>query len=191
MSLKNKWLYVAVIIIALTSLYYFLVIKDRAVNFRLNNWDGETVTMEDLRGKVTVLTFSYSFCSVRCPVITVRLSSLDEMMNSPEDVVYLHVSTDPEADTPERRKKYFSLYRINAEKDRRWMFLSGERNQLLKVWQFYDISIEKVESDWIPEGYYMDYTPRVVIIDKKGFIKLETDFDFMEDEVAKKIGEII
>jgi cytochrome oxidase Cu insertion factor (SCO1/SenC/PrrC family) len=81
--------------------YYLYTAGKKAIDFRLVNWDQETVTMSDLRGNTVVLVFSYSNCSIRCPVVTVRLALLDELLNSPEDLVYLHVSIDPEKDTPE------------------------------------------------------------------------------------------
>jgi protein SCO1/2 len=167
------------------------VISNKAIDFSLYNWDKKAVTMRDLRGKVVVLTFSYSNCSVRCPVVTVRLTSLDNQMNAPQDVLYLHVSIDPEMDTPESRKKYFGLYRLNAVKDKRWMFVSGKKDEIEKLWKFYGIEVEKIPEEMLPEGYYLEYTPKIVIIDKKGFIKHETDFFFLEDEIAKKIEEII
>ena len=131
---------VAIVLILVGS--YFYVTKDRAIDFSLNNWDEKTVTMRDLRGKVVVLAFSYSNCTVRCPVVTVRLTALDEMMSAPEDVVYLHVSIDPEKDTPESRKKYFSLYKLDVVRDNRWMFVSGQKNELSRLWKFYGIEIE-------------------------------------------------
>jgi protein SCO1/2 len=167
------------------------VISNKAIDFSLYNWDKKAVTMRDLRGKVVVLTFSYSNCSVRCPVVTVRLTSLDNQMNAPQDVLYLHVSIDPEMDTPESRKKYFGLYRLNAVKDKRWMFVSGKKDEIEKLWKFYGIEVEKIPEEMLPEGYYLEYTSKIVIIDKKGFIKHETDFFFLEDEIAKKIEEII
>ena len=114
--------------------------KSRAViDFDLENWDGEAVSMEKLKGQVVVLTFAYAFCSVSCPIITGRLKTLDEAMDSPGKTVYLHVSIDPEMDTPERRKNYFNLYGIDAASDNRWMFLSGDRNELEKLWDFYEV----------------------------------------------------
>ena len=187
----NKWIIIIVVsLLAFIGYFYYYVTSNMAIDFSLNNWDGETVSMHDLRGKVVVLTFSFAYCSVRCPVITVRLSSLDDVMNAPEDVLYLHVSVDPEMDTHERRREYFSLYKLDVVKDNRWMFVSGQKEKLSKLWKFYNIDIEKVESEWIPEGYYMEYTPKVVIIDKKGLIKHEVDFFFLEDEIAKKIEGI-
>jgi hypothetical protein len=43
----------------------------------------------------------------------------------------------------------------------------------------------------LPEGYYIEYTPKLVLIDKKGSIRHEEDFFFLEDDIVKKIREII
>ncbi len=182
-------LYIVAIVLIIVGSYYY-VTKDRAIDFSLNNWDEKTVTMRDLRGKVVVLAFSYSNCTVRCPVVTVRLTALDEMMSAPEDVVYLHVSIDPEKDTPESRKKYFGLYKLDAVRDNRWMFVSGEKDELSRLWEFYGIDIEKIEEKMLPEGYYIEYTPKLVLIDKGGSIRHEEDFFFQEEEVIEKIREI-
>jgi protein SCO1/2 len=171
--------------------YFYYVTRNKAIDFSLDNWDKKTVTMRDLRGKVVVLAFSYANCSVRCPVVTVRLFSLDEKMNAPQDVVYLHVSIDPEMDTHEKRKEYFTLYKLDAVKDNRWMFVSGQKDELSRLWDFYGIEIEKIEEKMLPEGYYIEYTPKVVLIDKKGTIRHEEDFFFLEDEIVKRIREII
>jgi protein SCO1/2 len=163
----------------------------QAVDFELNNWDGKPVTLERLEGKVVVLTFSYAFCSVSCPVITGRLSSLDKLMSSPGDVVYLHISIDPEMDTGERRQDYFDLYGIDPVMDRRWMFLSGGQDELAKLWDFYEVEIEKTQNPMLPEGYVMNYSPRVMIIGKDGTIKRETNFYFSEEDLAAFIGGLL
>ncbi|MBI4687757.1 MAG: SCO family protein [Nitrospirae bacterium] len=159
----------------------------KAPDFNLNIWDGEPVTQEGLKGRTVVLVFSYAYCSLRCPVVTARLFALDEAMETPKDVVYFHISVDPDNDTPERMKKYFSLYRLDAEKDRRWMFVSGAKDELLKIWKFYGVTSKRIEDKNIPEGYYIEYSPKMVIIDKKGIIRHETDYNFSEKDIIKKI----
>jgi protein SCO1/2 len=189
LRLLNKWPIIVIFALIIVG-YYFYVTNNKAMDFSLNNWDEKRVTMSDLRGKVVVLTFSYSNCSARCPVVTVRLTSLDELMNFPEDVVYLHVSVDPEMDTPESMKKYFSLYKLDAAEDNRWMFVSGQKNELSRLWKFYGIEIEKIEEKMLPERYYIEYTPKLVLIDKKGSIRHEEDFFFSEDEIVQKIKDM-
>lgn len=190
MHLPNRrWSSILLVLIA--AVFYSCEAGNKAADFSLNNWDGKTVTMRDLRGKAVILTFSYSNCSARCPVVTVRLTELDKMMKSPEELVYLHISIEPEMDTPASREKYFGLYKLDAVKDRRWMFVSGPKDELSKLWEFYGIEVEKIEEKMLPEGYYLEYTPKLVLIDKKGFIAHETDLFFEEDEVIEKIREII
>ena len=155
-----------------------------AIDFDLRNWDGEAISMKKLKGQVIVLTFSYAFCSVSCPIITGRLKTLDEAMNAPGKVVYLHISIDPEMDTLERRKDYFNLYGIDATLDKRWMFLSGREEELEILWDFYEVKIEKTENPMLPEGYFMKYSPRVMVIGKDGTIERQTDFYFSEEDLA-------
>ncbi len=182
MNLVNRRLF---IIFLLIFHVYSCTTEKKAIDFSLNNWDGKIVTLTSLKDRVIVLTFSYTYCTVKCPIITARLSSLDQMMKAPRDVVYLHISVDPKMDTPERRKGYFKRYEI--DQDKRWMFLSGQKDELLKLWNFYNIDIKKIIDKRIEEGYYMQYTPKVLIIDKKGSIKYMTNFNFLENKLSKKI----
>jgi len=182
--MKNRWLLAVLFLVIAANSY---AAERAAVNFSLNNWDGRTISLQDLRGKVTVLTFSYSFCSVRCPIITARLDSLDRTMNRPEGIAYVHISMDPDSDTPERRKKYFGLYGIDASKDSRWMFLSGEKSELSNLWKFYGVTAKKIRDRKLPEGYFIEYTPKVVVIDRKGIIRYAGGVDFLEDDVKALI----
>jgi protein SCO1/2 len=166
----------------------------KAPDFSLENWDGAKVSMQALKGKTVVLTFSYAYCSGLCPIITGRLFFLDAAINEPKDVVYLHVSIDPDADTPERRKNYFGLYGIDPVKDKRWMFVSGQgkqnRSELSRLWKFYGITKKKIIDKKLPEGYFIKYTAKTVVIDKNGFIRHETGFDFSEDELGSVIKKL-
>lgn len=186
-SLVNRWLFAIFLLILTVDSH---AMERKAIDFHLNNWDGRSVSLHDFKGKVLILTFSYAYCSAVCPIITGRLFSLDKEMNAPRNVVYLHVSIDPDMDTPERRKKYFNLYGIDAVIDGRWMFVSGQKSVLANLWKFYGITIKKIIDSKIPEGYYMQYTPKVVIIDGNGFIRHETGFDFSEEDVKSLIKKL-
>ncbi len=191
--MKNKRLIAVsfVIIAFLSAVHATANASERnAMDFSLNNWDGRTISLQDLKGKVVVLTFSYAYCSARCPIITGRLYYLDKTMNAPIDVIYLHMSVDPDNDTPERRKKYFNLYGIDAAKDGRWMFLSGQKSEMSKIWGFYGVTAKKVKDRRLPEKYYMQYDPKVAVIDSNGFIRYEAGFDFSEEEVKSLIEKL-
>ncbi len=161
-----------------------------APDFRLRNFDGEEINLQRLRGKVVILTFSYAFCSARCPIVSARLSAFDDYIGAGQDLVYLHVSVDPGMDTSAKRRNYFGLYGMDATIDKRWMFVSGAKDELSRLWQHYGIEIERKESPDLPEGYYRAYTPKVIVIDKKGRIEYETDVYFSEEELARIIERV-
>ncbi|GMQ79723.1 MAG: hypothetical protein BMS9Abin03_155 [Thermodesulfobacteriota bacterium] len=191
MNLVNKsFFFIIALLLLILSSHSLYASDKKAADFNLKNFDGRTITLQDLKGRVVVLTFSYAFCSARCPIISGRLYALDNLLENYQDVVYLHVSVDPDMDTAENRRKYFNLYGIDAVKDSRWMFVSGPKDELSKLWKFYGINTEKIESKDLPEGYYINYTQKVVIIGKSGLIEHNTDFYFAEDKIAKIIRGI-
>ncbi|GAB4409939.1 MAG: hypothetical protein OHK0032_05650 [Thermodesulfovibrionales bacterium] len=185
--MRNKWfLIISLLIIA----FDCRAAERNAIDFSLNNWDQKTVSLYGMKDRVIVLTFSYANCSVRCPIITGRLLSLDKAMNSPRDIAYVHISVDPDRDTPEKRRHYFSLYGIDAAGDDRWMFLSGRKNEVSRLWKFYGITSKKIKDRKLPEGYYIEYTPKVFVIDRNGLIVYEAGFDFSEEEMRSIIERL-
>ena len=50
--------------------------------------------------------------------------------------------------------------------------------------------LKKIDEKMLPEGYYIEYTPKLVLIDKKGSIRHEEDFFFSEEEIVQKIKDM-
>ena len=186
-----KWIIVPCLLILVLGGYQLFARQDKGFDFKLKNWDGKTVSLRSLKGKVVVLSFSYSFCSVRCPIITARLAALDARMKAPPEIVYLHISVDPGMDTPDRMLTYFNLYRIDAEKDPRWMFVSGSKDEIAPVWKYFGIEVKKVIEERIPEGYFIEYTQKTVVYGKSGSIEFETNVFFAEEEIVEKLRKMI
>ena len=75
----------------------------KAPDFRLQNQDGETVTMRSLRGSPAVVTFLYTTCEDTCPIQaqTVR-GALDQLGH---DLPAIAIAVDPPRDTPQRARR--------------------------------------------------------------------------------------
>ena len=103
----------------------------RAPDFRLQNQDGETVTMSSLRGQPVVVTFLYTTCQDSCPIQaqTVR-GALDELGH---DVPALAIAVDPPRDTPERAQAFLAKQRATGRID----FVLGSRAELRPLWKGY------------------------------------------------------
>lgn len=85
---------------------------------------GDTIELEDLRGKVVVMVMIYTSCQAACPRLVADMRNIEKQVpDELEDQVrYVFVSIDPEVDTPERLQKFAE---DNFMTDDKWLFLRG------------------------------------------------------------------
>lgn len=86
--------------------------------------EGDTIQLEDLRGKVVVMVMIYTSCQAACPRLVADMRNIEKEVpdNLNDRVQYVLVSIDPEVDTPERLK---SFAKENMMDNDQWMFLRG------------------------------------------------------------------
>lgn len=75
---------------------------------------------EQLLGRVWVVDFIFTRCSGPCPLLSERMRALAAAL--PPEIGLLTVTVDPEADTPERLRRYARAW--GAEPGR-WVFARG------------------------------------------------------------------
>ncbi len=140
-----------------------------AQEFSLINQFGEQVKLSDFRGKVVVLSFLYTSCPTVCPVITQKFTAaaneLGDLTGS--EVIFVAVTVDPERDTVEKIREY-SAGKGMLDK---WHYLTGGKSAVEKVWRDYGVYVNKSAGD-TAENYFVDHTTTVVVIDKKGNLRL-------------------
>ena len=122
-------------------------------DFRLVDQDGETLTLADVRGRVTVVTFLYTTCEDTCPLAAQQIRvALDRLGH---DVPVLAFAVDPPRDTPERAQRFVAEQGLVG----RMRFLTGPRAELEKQWRAYGIQ---------PQGEGFEHTAHVVLLDRRG-----------------------
>jgi protein SCO1 len=128
-----------------------------APDFRLENQDGETVSMRSLRGRPVVVTFLYTTCQDSCPIQaqTVR-GALDELGH---DVPALAIAVDPPRDTPERAQAFLAKQRATGRID----FVLGSRAELRPLWNDYGIRPQSVDEE---------HMARITLVDARGFQRI-------------------
>jgi protein SCO1/2 len=62
---------------------------------------GQTVTLEQFRGRPVIVTFAYAHCETVCPLLVSEVLGARDALTSPKPVV-LSVTLDPWRDTPSR-----------------------------------------------------------------------------------------
>ena len=126
----------------------------RAPDFRLQNQDGDTVTMRSLRGRPAVVTFLYTTCEDTCPIQaqTIR-GALDQIGH---DLPALAIAVDPPRDTPQRAKAFLSEQHALGRID----FVLGSRQQLKPLWDGFFIR---------PQSVTEEHQARITLVDAKGY----------------------
>jgi protein SCO1 len=82
-----------------------------APGFSLLAHDGRTVSLEDFRGRVTVLFFGFTHCPDVCPGTMASLARAREQLGEAgDDLQVLFITVDPERDTPERLRTYLANF---------------------------------------------------------------------------------
>jgi protein SCO1/2 len=129
----------------------------RAPDFKLQNQDGDTVSMRSLRGRPVVVTFLYTTCQDSCPIQaqTVR-GALDQLGH---DVPALAIAVDPPTDTPARAQAFLAKQRATGRID----FVLGSRAQLRPLWKGYAIR---------PQSITEEHMARITLVDSRGFQRI-------------------
>ncbi len=127
----------------------------------LTSVDGREVRLRDFNGKPSVLFFGFTNCPVVCPVTVWEIdSALAELGEAGKDVRILFMTLDPERDSPEAMRKYFSGFkdRVTAL----WAPLPVV-NRLAKA---YDVRFERVETG--KGDYSIDHTAHAFLVNSAG-----------------------
>ena len=129
---------------------------DRVV---LMNSLGQQVTWDDLAGAPRALFFGFTHCPEICPVTIYELTAAAERIGAAAEDLRIHfVTVDPERDTPERMREYFSGFGPNV------MGYTGAADMLGRVNSAFEITATHVPLE--RGGYTMDHTATVFLIDR-------------------------
>lgn len=137
------------------------------VDFALRDQDGKRVSVADLRGQVTVVTFLYTTCEDACPLVAQQIRGALDLMG--RDVPVLAVSVDPENDTRRRARAFLLDQRLADRMD----FLLGSREELGPVWRAFGIQPRTVRED-APDK---DHSVSVVLLDRDGVQRIGYPLD--------------
>ena len=146
--------------------------------FEFTNSDGNTVTLDNLKGKVWVADFIFTTCTMACPMMTGNMNIVHKKFKKNDNVRLVSISVYPEYDTPEVLKNYASQYDADTEK---WLFLTGKED-----------AVKDVIRDGFKIGDYEDiifHSEKFALVDKKGIIRAY--YNGMKSEDMKQLKKDI
>tara|TARA_Y100001970_G_scaffold264827_1_gene351816 strand:+ start:199 stop:726 length:528 start_codon:yes stop_codon:yes gene_type:complete len=148
----------------------------------LYNLDEKLISLDDYKGKYSVLAFTFMSCPSICPMTNTELSRLEEKYG---DIInILTINVDPKNDTIEKLKKYMDDNNYN------WDVIVGDMREVEKIIGgilFYPEPKKYTEMPGLhPPGLHLmnedfGYTG-------KNFFPIEKDVDELIIELDKMLG---
>ena len=137
-----------------------------ARSLSLTDQHGQARTLEQFKGKVTVVFFGYTQCPDVCPATMAELAQIKKALGKDGDRVQgIFVTVDPQRDTQDILKNYMASF------DPNFVALRGTTEQTkaaakeFKV--FYALTPGKTEG-----SYTVDHTAGSFVFDAKGKVRL-------------------
>lgn len=102
--------------------------KDHTISdFSFVNQLGDTITKEDVSGKIFVTDFFFTTCGNICPKMTKQLIRVQDEFGSDNHILILSHTVHPSHDSVSVLYEYAEKFGANHEK---WWFLTGSKKEL-------------------------------------------------------------
>ncbi|MDF1825230.1 MAG: SCO family protein [Verrucomicrobiales bacterium] len=157
-------------------------------DFSFTTQEGESLSRNELKGKIWIANFIFTSCAAECLVLSSRLAELQMHYRDYEDVAFVSFSVDPQSDTPERLHQYAGKWHANPE---RWHFLTGDTTAIDDI--VVNSFLLPATRDPVEAGKLFSETlihsSRFAIVDRTG--KVRAYVDGMPPESVQTISQII
>jgi protein SCO1/2 len=132
--------------------------------FSLIERSGKVHRLSDFAGKVWVADFFYTTCPGPCPMMTSRLSALQEKLGQREGVLLVSISVDPEKDTPEVLEEYAQRFKATPS----WLFFTGDKAAIYELGnKGFKLSITEQTGGSEP----ITHSTKLALIDQEGWVR--------------------
>lgn len=148
------------------------------INFSLTDRTGRNVSRPELDGKILVVDFLYTSCSLTCPVVNQCMAQIQQLTTNQPDVKLVSLTVDPRDDTVDALAKYGERFGADTN---RWLLLTGDKTTLYDL-----IGNSFLAQDLNDPFNYMPgnfaHTERIALVDSHG--KLCGFFDGLNENTA-------
>ncbi len=154
-------------------------------DFTLQSSSGK-ISLTDMKGKIALLYFGYTFCPDVCPTSLSRIAGAFKKLTPAEleQVQGIMISVDPERDTPEKLAEYTKFFHPKI------LGMTGSKAQIDDIAKRYDVVYRKAEGS-NATGYLMDHTSFIYVLDKKGKIREFLPHDVSMDAIVVVIRKLL
>lgn len=166
------------------SIYQTDTVYHKIAPFSFINQDGDSITNDDMAGKVYVADFFFTSCPTICPIMKKEMFRVYEKFQHENDFKILSHSIDPTHDTVPLLKDYSQ--RLGVEDASTWHFLTGDKEKIFEMGQT-SYMTTAMEDNKEPGGLL--HSGAFVLVDQKGHIRGVYD-GTKEDQVNRLMADI-
>ena len=145
----------------------------KVADISLQNQLGESVSLDQLRGKVIVIDFFFTHCASICPILTRNMRRLQDGLKIKNEVKqvdttfvqFLSLTVDPAHDSVPVLKKYADKHGVNSDV---WWLLTGPKKTI------YDFALNELKlglQDSVSVDSNFVHTDYVALLDKDRVIR--------------------
>ena len=135
-----------------------------APSFVLQNQRGEQVSLDELRGKLVILTFLDPLCTDDCPLMVQELAAAYAQLGAlAQEVVIVAINVNPDAQTQFEMESFFRTQGL--DENSAWHFVGGEWAEVAEVVAAYHVSAGDPKPGKPGEVAHQDV---VFLIDRQG-----------------------
>lgn len=150
-----------------------------ASGFSLTDFNGQTRTLADFKGKVVMLYFGFVQCPDVCPTALTRAAAVMERLGPRAvDLQVVFVTVDPERDTPELLRDYMAAFHPA------FLALTGSAEQIARTAKDFRAFYKKVPTG---SSYTMDHTALSYLFDRQGRIRVALRHEQTADDYTADI----
>ncbi|EGV33334.1 electron transport protein SCO1/SenC [Thiorhodococcus drewsii AZ1] len=154
-------------------------------DFQLIDQDGRPFSLSQVRGKVVVLSFGYTFCPDICPTtLAVISAALRQLGDQADRVQGIFISLDPDRDTPEKLREYVRYF------DARLIGLTGTAKELKEVADRYRVRYAFVGKGE-REHYSLDHSAAIYILDTEGRVARLVPYGLPPEEIVETVRGLL
>lgn len=150
----------------------------------LTSSSNEEVRWRALSGVPRAVFFGFTNCPVICPVTIYELTAAAERIGAAARELRIDfITVDPERDTPERMRSYFSGFGPQVTG------FTGSEAALRRVREAFEITATRVEL--APSGYTMDHTATVFLINRAARVEDVIAYGSEQDVIDVRVRALI
>lgn len=98
--------------------------------FRFYDQSGDTITDQDIAGKIVVADFFFTICPGICPRLTKNMTMVQSAFHGDSSIVLLSHSVTPDIDSIPRLRQYAESHGVDAGQ---WHLLTGDRREIYSI----------------------------------------------------------